>query len=177
MTWRGPDYSSLANNFGKDHEQTWLTQGKYIADIEQYQVRHLDNYYSVWDNDQLTAFTSLNENTVNDVWINEAYRGQKIFSKLLWFYKSRLNISPLILGAIHSPAMQEVVKGLSRFNKKWYNEKTQAVEPFDMATLDQYYSNSGATPWRLMIESTGIDNWPMFKGSSYIKDDYTEILK
>lgn len=176
-TWRGPDYSKLSDKFAKEHEEEWLTHGKYIADIEQYGVRHFGKYYSVWENNILIAFTSLHDNIVDDVWVDSKYRGLKIFSKLLWFYKSRLNVDHLILGKIHSPDMQEIIKGMSRFSKRWYNEKTKEIEPFNINTLDQYYSNSGSTDWRLMIESAGNKGWPMFKGSSYIKDDYTELLK
>ena len=180
MTWRGPDYSNLAKKFGEEHSELWLTHGKYIADIEQYQVRQYNDYYSLWYRNQLIAYTSLNDkNIVDDIWVKEEYRGQKIFSKMLWFYKSRLAKNPLFLGKIHSPDMQEVVKGLSRFKKQWHNIKTGQNEPFDIDTLNNFYSSGGSTDWRIMIENTGdFSDWPMFKtGSSYIKEDYTAIIE
>lgn len=178
MTWRGPDYSELAKKFGESNAELWKTQGKYIADIEQYKVYQYNNYYSMWDDNQLVAFSSLKDNIVDDVWVKLEYRGQKLFSKLLWFYKSRLAINPLIIGGVHSPMMQEVIKGLSKFNKHWYNVKTHQVEPFDLNTLNDYYSGHGITDWRIMIENMGdFSGWPMFRtGSSYIKEDYTAII-
>lgn len=179
MTWRGPDYSKIAKQFGEIHADIWFTQGAHIADIEQYQVREYNDYYSVWDNNKLIAYTSLKASIIDDVWVDESYRGQKLFSKLIWFYKSRLNQNPLYLGKIHSPMMQEVVKGLSRFKKRWYNIQTHQTEPFDVNTLDDYYSDYGSTDWRLVLENTGdFTDWPMFNtGSSYIKEDYTAIIE
>lgn len=178
MTWRGPDYSDIAQKFGETNSELWKTQGKHIADIEQYKVYQYNNYYSLWDNEQLVAYTLLKDNTVDNIWVKPDYRGQKLFSKMLWFYKSRLNISPLIIGSIHSPMMQEVIKGMSRFNKQWYNIKTKQSAPFDINTSDDYYSGHGITDWRIMIESMGdFSDWPMFNtGSSYIQEDYTAII-
>ena len=179
MTWRGQDYSEIAEKFGKSNAPLWRIHGDYIADIEQYKVFKFNNFYSLWDNDTLVAFTSLTDNVVDDVWVNESYRGQKLFSKLLWFYKSRLNKNPLYMGKIHSPMMQEVMKGMSRFKKQWHNIETQENEPFDLTTLDNYYSDNGSTSWRLMLENTGdFSDWPMYNTNvSYIKEDYTEIIK
>jgi hypothetical protein len=180
MTWRGPDYRKLSQKFGEENASNWFTQGKYIADIEQYQVRQFGDYYSLWDKDQLVAYTLLTpENVVDNVWDKEEYRGQKLFSKMLWFYISRLNRTPLYIGKIHSPMVQEVVKGLSRFNKQWYNVVTHNVEPFDLGTLDNYYSGYGVTDWRIMIENMGdFSDWPMFNtGLSYIAEDYTAIIE
>jgi len=179
MTWLGPDYSDLAKKFGASNSQTWYNNGKYIADIEQYRVRVYNNYYSLWNNEQLVAYTSLRDNVVDDVWVDENLRGQKLFSKLLWFYKSRLNVSPLYLGKVHSPMMLEVVKGLSRFNKKWFNVRTHKIEPFEVNTITDFYGEHGITDWRLMIENMGdFSDWPMFNtGSSYITEDYTAIIE
>lgn len=153
--------------------------GKYIADIEEFQVIRYENFYSLWDRDELCGFTSLTNNVVDDVWINPTYRGKKLFSKLLWFYKSRLGHNQLLLGKVHSRMMQEVVKGLSCFKKSWVNVKTKANEPFDLETLDHFYGDVEPTDWRLMLENNGdFSDWPMFRnGSSFIAEDYTEIIE
>ena len=179
MTWRGPDYEVISQKFAEKNRENWLS-GKYIADIEQYRVLVTGNFYSLWDDeDVLAAYSSLIDNIVDDIWVNPNYRRQHLFSKMLWFFKSRLNKNPLVIGKIHSPAMQEVIKGLSKFNKSWLNVNTNEVKPFDATTVDEYYSNSGITDWRLIIESMGdFSDFPMFRtGSSYIKEDYTEIIK
>lgn len=117
--------------------------GKYIADIENYKVLQDGIYYSIWDDNTIVAVASLSDenNTVDDVWVDPEHRGKKLFSALLWFFKTRLNRSPLILGKIHSEDMQEVVKGLSRFNKKWVNIETDEIQPFSLDTLDNFYQS------------------------------------
>jgi hypothetical protein len=185
MTMRGPSYEKLANKYAMDNSARWKNDGQYIADIEDYKVLknngHASNvdHYSLWDNDELVAFATLsNDNVVDGVWVNPLYRGQKIFSAMLWFFKTRLNRSPLILGDIHSTDMQEVVKGLSRFNKSWVNTKTNDVEPFDLKTLDQFYSYTNPTAWRLILENSGeFNDWPMFKGNGFIKESYFSYVE
>lgn len=179
MTMRGPDLNALASKHAANNYEQWKSNGLYIADIENYRVLKNAGYspkidhYSLWDDDELVAFASLgSDNTVDGVYVNPAYRGQKIFSMILWFFKTRLNKSPIILGDIHSKDMQEVVKGLSRFEKKWYNIKTNEVEPFSLDTLDKYYSLSGPTVWRLMLENDGEFNWPMFNQGGFMKEAY-----
>lgn len=185
MTMRGPDYNNLANTLATTNEKLWRS-GKHIADIEQYKVliRNSEQmpdavHYSLWDQNKLIAFATLTvSNEVDGVWVHPDYRGQRILSKMLWFFKTRLNKNPLILGDIHSKDMQEVVKGLSRFDKNWINIKTQEVRPFSIDTLDNFYSYAKPTAWRLMLENDGEFNWPMFNtGVTYLKEDYTEITK
>lgn len=181
MTMRGPNYDKVAQQFGATHQERWKTRGKHIGDIEQFKVLQDGIYYSIWNNDVLVAYSSLSSenNTVDDIWVNPDYQNQRVFSKMLWFFKTRLNRNPLMLGPIHSQTMQEVVKGLSRFDKSWVNVRTNEKVPFSVDTLDNFYSYSQITPWRLVLENTGdFSEWPMFNtGSSYIKEDYTEITK
>ena len=183
MTMRGPDYNSLANKLAASNEVNWKN-GKHIADIEQYKVLARESeqlpgatHYSLWDNEKLVAFASIvSGNEVDGVWVHPEYRGQRLLSKLLWFFKTRLNISPLMLGDIHSTMMQEVVKGLSRFNKYWYNIKTNEKEQFSLDTLDNFYSYSKPTAWRLMLENDGEFNWPMYNGASFVKEAYEGFI-
>lgn len=175
MTMRGPGIINLAQNFVNQNRERWKEHGKYIADIENYRVLKDGIYYTLWDNDILVSVASLSDatNEVDDVWVESKYRGKKIFSMMLWFFKTRLKRDKLLLGAIHSRDMQEVVKGLSRFEKKWLNVRTNQIEPFSLETLDDYYSYAGPTPWRLMLENLGdFTDFPMFNGGSFIKEAY-----
>ena len=184
MTMRGPDLSTVGDKFAQTNMDAWKN-GTHIADIEQYEVKKnsgpLPNsdHYSLWDGDILVAFATLtHDDVVDGVWVNEKYRGQKLFSMMLWFFKTRLNRSPLMIGDIHSRDMQEVVKGLSRFEKKWYNIRTHEVEPFSLDTLDNYYSFLKPTPWRLMLENDGEFNWPMFRtGAQFMKEAYDPYIQ
>ena len=174
MTMKGPNLSVASQNFVDKYKLHWLTQGQYIADIEEFKVLQDGVFYSLWDNNTLVAIASLTDNTneVDNVWVNSDYRGRKIFSMMLWFFKTRLNRTQLLLGAVHSKDMQEVVKGLSKFDKKWYNIDTNEIKPFDIDTLDDYYSYLGPTSWRLMLENTNHFNWPMFNHAGFVKESY-----
>lgn len=178
MTMRGPDLSRQAEQFANKNRDRWFNHGKHIADIETYKLLQDGIYYSLWDDAILVAVCSLSNasNEIDDVYVNPEYRGKKIFSMLLWFFKTRLNRSPLMLGPVHSNMMQEVVKGLSRFKKYWHNIKTNEKEPFSLDTLDKFYSHLNPTPWRLMLENTGEFNWPMFSTSGFVKESYTQYL-
>lgn len=178
MTMRGPDLSRQAEEFANKYKDRWFKQGKYIADIENYKVVQDGIYYSLWDGETLVASCSLSNsnNEVDDVYVSREYRGKKIFSMMLWFFKTRLNRSPLLLGPVHSKMMQEVIKGLSRFEKYWYNIRTNEKKPFSSETLDDFYSYLQPTSWRLMLENSGEFNWPMYNGNGFIKEAYTPYV-
>lgn len=176
MTMRAGSFEKAAKEFAQTNQYIWKKDGEHIGDIEKYQVLKYKDFYSLWDNNTLVAFTSLVDNVVDDVYVESNYRGQKIFSKLLWFYKTRLDKSPLILGKIHSKDMQEVVKGLSRFEKYWLNTKTGEKKPFSKDTVDDFYSFSQITPWRLMLENVGEFNWPMFHKNGFVKESYDPYI-
>ena len=173
-TMRGPNFDKVAKDFGNTNSSRWKTKGKHIGDIEDYKLLQEGIYYSLWDQETLIAYCSLStsNNEVDDVWVHEQYRGKKLFSMLLWFFKTRLNRTPLMLGSVHSSAMQEVVKGLSRFKKYWFNLRSNEKALFSIDTVDSFYSHSGSTAWRLMLENTGEFNWPKFNGSGFIKESY-----
>lgn len=85
-----------------------------------------------------------------------------------------MNRNNLIIGKVHSTDMQEVVKGLSRFNKQWYNLKTKEKKPFNVDTLDDFYSHLHSIDWRLMLENSGdFSDWPKFnEGKSFVLEAF-----
>lgn len=179
MTMRGPDLSQQAELFANRNKERWYTHGKHIADIENYKVLQDGIYYSLWNDTTLVAVCSLSNsaNEIDDVYVNPEYRGKKIFSMMLWFFKTRLNRSPLMIGQVHSKMMQEVIKGLSRFKKYWYNIRTNEREPFALDTLNNFYSYLNPTPWRLMLENDGEFDWPMFtENKSFITEPYEPYI-
>ena len=178
MTMRGPDLSKQAEQFVQNNKDQWYKNGKHVADIEDFKVLHDgSNYYSLWDDTAFVACCSLtDENTVDNVYVSPDYRGKKILSMLLWFFKTRLNRSPLILGSVHSKDMQEVIKGLSRFNKYWHNVNTGENAPFSIDTLGKFYSYVEVTPWRLVLENDGEFNWPMYNGGGFVKEAYEPYI-
>lgn len=178
MTMQGPYLSKQAEEFANKHKEHWFNNGKHIADIEEYKVLKDGIYYSLWYDNNLVAVCSLSDTTniVDDVYVNPLYRGKKIFSMMLWFFKTRLNRSTLMLGQVHSTDMQEVIKGLSRFDKYWYNTRTNEKEPFSVDTIDNFYSYLQPTAWRLVLENSGEFDWPMYNTEGYVKEAYTPYL-
>lgn len=182
MTMRGGNFDDLATKFVSFKRDTWKKNGNHVGDIENFTVLQDGKYFSVWDNDEIVACSSLtgyaNTNIVDDVWVNPDYRGQKLFSKLIWFYKTRLDKNNLLIGQVHSKNMQEVIKGLSRFSKWWYNTKTKEKKPFSLDTLDDFYSYTEVTPWRLLLENNGdFSSWPKFtEGNSFMLESYSPYI-
>jgi hypothetical protein len=178
MTMAGPNLDKLATKFANNAKDI-LATGFHIGDIDHFTVKQYKNFYSLWDKGIFVATASLSNDhipIVDQVWVDNEYRGQKVFSKMLWFFKTRLNNPKLLLGNVRSTDMQEVVKGLSRFKKFWY--KDGIVEPFDANTLDKYYNRLQPTGWHLLLENVGdFSNWPKFNNSldglpDYIKESY-----
>jgi hypothetical protein len=173
MTVSGQDLSAQAQEFAEKNSRRWRTHGKHVGDMEQYQILQDGIYYSVWNDEELVACCSLSnsDNTVDDVWVNPKYRGQRIFSMMLWFFKTRLNRSPMMIGPVHSVMMQEVIRGLSRFEKSWINLRTNERQPFSTETVNQYYSHLAPTAWRLVLENSGEFNWPS-TGGGFVIESY-----
>lgn len=175
---RGPNFNIAAQKFVDANKDKWKSQGTHVGDIEDFQVIHDGVFYSVWDNDTIVACSSLSNNEVDHVWVNPQYRGRRVFSMLLWFYKTRLNQSPLVLGQVHSSDMSEVVKGLSRFHKFWFNTRTNEKVPFSIDTMNDYYSYHEVTPWRLILENSGdFTGWSMYNTrTSFIYESYSPYI-
>jgi len=177
------NFDRFALNFVNQQKDIWDDLGTHIGDIEKFKIKQYGIMYSLWDGDKVVACASLSEDTiplVDHVWVDEDYRGQKLYSKLLWFFKTRLGHSRILLGDTHSRNMQEiVVNGLSGFTKSWYSTETGENEPFDKNSLDKYYSdNTKPTEWRVMLENFGTyQNWPKFSGNDFIRDHYDWQIK
>ena len=158
--------------------QVWKSEGGHIGDIDDFKVLKYYTMYSVWDDGKLIACTSLSEDeipVVDTVWVDKNRRGEKLLSKLLWFYKSRLGHSKLLLGDTHSMNMQEIVHGgLRRFAKSWYNIDTGEKIKLDPSDLDKYYDEHFPTKWRVMLENSGdFSAWPKFNtGTDFIRENY-----
>jgi len=148
------------------NEQSWEYNSRHIGDIEDYALKQYDNFYTLWDNDILIAyvtFTDSPENLVKDNWVDEKYRFRKIFSMMLWFFKTRLARNRIIIGKVNSVDMQEVINGMSRFHKHWINIDTNELVAFDVNIVHKYYNADKSTQWRLMLENNGdFSDWPKF---------------
>lgn len=161
--------------------KTHLSNAKKIGDIEKFEVRQKEHLISAWDDDRLIAVlrTDVIPNAytvVDDLWVDQDYRGQKVMSKLLWFLKSRLGYKKLLLGKFHSTDTFELLKndGFSKFKKSWFDPMTWQMEPFDSKTIDDYYTLE-KSKWSLMLEAPNdaLENLPRFnEGAGFIAQSY-----
>jgi hypothetical protein len=165
---------STADTYAITKKDTWLAQSKYIADMDNHKIRKYNNTYSVWDDTELIACASIIDSNIpeiDNIWVHQNYRGQKLFSKLLWFFFTRLNINKLVIGDTHSNNMQEVLKTI-RIPKYWINSKTGQTDPYTPDNVEKYYEFPWGE-WKLLIDNTdGFKNWPMFNGNGFTKESY-----
>lgn len=175
MTMAVGNLDLLATAFVNQHKGEWQT-GEHVGDIEQYEVRKFGDFFSVWLNDEIVSslktLPSGDVIEVRNLWTSREYRGLKLMSKLLWFLKSRMNYSRLLIGDVHSLDTQTIIKGgLSRFEKSWFKDGKK--EPFALDTLDKFYHPGKPTGWRILLENDGdFSSWPKFAGDDFVRDNY-----
>jgi len=176
MPLRAGNLEKSAQDFADKNREQWL-KAEHVGDIGQLIVRKDKLVYSVWDGDKLVACASLEDgkygSIVDNVWVNKDYRRQKIFSKLLWFFKSREGRDKLLLGKVHSDDTYQLINGvgLSRFQKYWI--KDGKTEPFSPATVDKFYGSEYG--WQLVLENGDdfFNDFPRFSGChNWIQEDY-----
>jgi hypothetical protein len=168
--------SRNSQQFVDKNSSTWYTDGKIIGQIDNYYLRKFDNIYSLWDKEQYVASALLDNDEVNLLHVNSKYRNQKVLSKLLCNFKTRQGKKKLIVNQYHSDDLYDVFKngGLSRFKKYWQNTSGE-IAPFDINTIDKYYSYSGPTGWKLVLENNGnFSDMPHYTdGKNWITEDYS----
>lgn len=166
-----------AEKYGAEHAATWETS-EHIGDIEEWKVRKSGDFLSIWDGPELIAFCSLrNHEIVDDAWVKPERRKQRVFSKLLWFLRSRENQKRLVLADLHSPATQEIIKGgLKQFKKSWWNRETGETAEFSIDRLEDFYKPP-YIDWALVLENDDkcFDSWPRFNGGGFVKESYNWI--
>lgn len=110
---------------------------------------------------------------VDDVWVAADQVGKRIYSKFLWFLKSREGFYQLMTGKVQ---LDDTIKflragGLSKFNKTWQNTATGEIQNFDAGDMDKFYSTRN---WRLVLEneSTEFDDFSRFNTGRWIEESY-----
>jgi hypothetical protein len=168
--------SNNSQRFVNDNSDMWYRDGEIIGQIDNYDLRKLNDMYSLWDKNQYVASAQLSDSEVNLLHVDPKYRKQKILSRLLWNFKSRQSKNKLIINQYHSDDLYDVIKngGLSRFEKYWQH-KTGKIAPFDANTIDDYYSHIAPTGWKLVLENNGdFSDMPHYtEGKNWITEDYS----
>lgn len=180
MAIKSGNLRKLADTFASSHKHEWLSY-PHIADIDEMQVLRYENHYVLLKDGALIAHFQIDpvphDNSaaiVDGVWIAEHAAGQKIFSRFLWFLKSREHRSKLIFGDVHSSETYDLLKagGLSRFKKSWEDNSTGSKIDFDPSTMDEFYTRS---KWKLVFEcyDDSFDDFPRFTlDENWIKETY-----
>ncbi len=161
--------------------KTIFNKNDIIGEIEDFKVlKSLDssNFFAMIHNDKLILIARLdtvpNQYTiVDDVWVDLDFSNKKVFSKFLWFLKSRLEIKKIALGNLHSEETVNLLKngGLSRFEKYWFNSFTDERQSFNKDNLDEFYKSS---KWKLILENDSVEweGFPKFNSESWIQNNY-----
>ena len=156
----GPNSDKRATAIAAQYADTWRS-GIRVGSFDTFLVRKNDSVYSVWEKETLVGYFQLTGNQFDNVWVDPEYRNKRIFSKMLWFCKTHLQISLIQLGNIHSSYSKEALRNLSRFKKTW--RKGDQIIEYDPKTADQFYSYEEPTGWVLFLENRGdFSSWPKF---------------
>ena len=141
----------------------------HIGDIQNFNVyKQMDNEYTDYaisdssDTKDAIAFYRLKDNEVMIMYVKPQYRKQKILSMFLFFLKQNENFSKIVLNDRQSEDTVEAVKKISkRFKIHWI--KGDEKVPYDINTIDNFYSVEKPTGWKLVLENDGdFSNHPKF---------------
>lgn len=151
------DLRPMADNFARSFISNLdkiRNRFKHIGDIDSYKIYSADSIYFLELEGIVKAIFRIENATkygIDDVWIAKDTAGQRLFSKILWFLVSRLKLTPLYFGNIHSQETYNIIKwgGFKKFKKSWVNKFTDEEISFSLDTMDDFY---GSTKWRLKLE-------------------------
>lgn len=154
---------------------------KHVGDIEQIKVlKNNDIYLLITDDKPIAFFQVTNSNNVAD--LQNAYtipelRKTGIFTKFIWFLKRNEGYNQIRFGDVHSEDTIEVIKAISkRFDTYWQNGKGEKI-PYDVNTIDQFYSKKHPTDWKIILENNyDFSDWPKFYEVPNIKCIYEGII-
>lgn len=76
-------------------------------------------------------------------------------SAILFFMKRNEGLSKIVLSDHHSDATYNAIKRVYKRFTKVYWEKDGQVEPYSPDTVDSFYSITGPTGWRIVLEHNG----------------------
>jgi len=160
----GGDFRPVADQFAGSYKKFYelhSSEFKHVGDVETYPCYQHGLLFFLLDAGQIIFICKLedfyyenNAKKLDSVWLDSAYQGKQIFSKMLWFLRSREGYTKLVLGDIHSQDTRNLLRrgGLSKFDKTWVNINTREREKFSPETMDKFYLNNNSV-WKLLLES------------------------
>lgn len=155
MTQRVNSYENL--KLALPEFQKLLKDGNHCGDIEQYNIykktRNQYTDYGFFENNSCIGFTVLEGNEIINVYVIPEKRKTGIFPMFLFFLKKKEGIGSILLGDQHS---EELIDALSkiymRFKTSWIKDNEKV--PYDPSTVDQFYSPSNPTGWKVLLENS-----------------------
>lgn len=189
---RGGDLRQAADTFASSGVALSFKDIEPIADIEEFKVKKLQKgnafNYALFVGDDMVLIAlvkplnkmmypllKIDEKAaeVDDVWVAKEFEGKRLYSKFLWFLKSREGYHQLLMGKVQSDVTIAFLKagGLSKFEKTWRNTATGEVRAFNPAAMDEFY---GTSNWRVVLESTSteFDDYNRFNEGNWIQESY-----
>ena len=177
--------SRYMSNYGKDFPKAHTHDG----DIEEIQVWSCNNHKGIYlfvsDAKPIGWFcinTKPFGSELTAIYVDEKFKGLRLFEKVCWYIKMHLKLFPLFLGDVHSIATRGVIKKIASVNRlkvSWFNIETDSKEAF-LKNPELGYSNEKTTPYRIMLENDGnFDDWNRFFSLSEcsIKQFYDFLLE
>lgn len=130
-----------------------MQTGGVIGSLDELTVRKESEYLTFWDSTTLVAACTIQvTGIIDDIWIADGFRGQKLLTKMLLFIKHTLGHPKIVFGTVHSSDTQNLLRGggLKLFKKYWQNShgETRAFSPENM---NDFY---GPGRWQLVLENT-----------------------
>jgi hypothetical protein len=131
-------------------------QFKHIADLDSFEVQSNGSYFVLLNESEIIFICHVDSvpnygHIIDNVWVDKSYSNKKLFSKMLWFFFSRMKKQPLYFASVHSTETMNALKagGFSKFKKTWVNDFLNKEMPFDPESIEQYYAS---TKWKLKLE-------------------------
>jgi hypothetical protein len=173
----GPALKNYFNHFSAN-----LDGFVHVGDIEKIQVLKKDDIYFLKTADVSVGFFQVlqkpNSCTLQNAFIDDSFRGLKLFEKFIWFLKRNEGYDKIFMGDTHSKDMQNAIKSLShRFNISWVKDNEK--QPYNPDNTDKYYHSMKPTGWVILLENDGdFTDWPKFfnEGLVCVKQYYDWIL-
>lgn len=159
MPIRGGDLTDTADNWARKLERVALdnpAQHRLIGTIDELEVRRHLFTLSIWKDGKMISAASIDPVAnlfvvVDNLWVAQEHRKQKLLSKLLIFLKIELGHKKIVLGKIHTDDTYELLKagGLKAFRKYW-EDYDGNIRDFSTDSIDEYYRDA---KWKLVLEN------------------------
>lgn len=172
MTMLAGDLSYTLSRYMKQYSANFPDKFNHDGDIEDVEIWkslvHKDVFIFVIDNKPIGWFCIQKEDfgwEMTAIYVDDSYKGLKLFEKTIWYAKIHLKKFPLFLGKVHSEATVSIVKKLSsagRMNISWFDIKSGKKTSFkDNPELG--YDKETTTSIRVMLENDrSYEEWPRF---------------